>query len=468
MEFWCVVHQKEKEPMRYCIVSILFFSAIISSYSQEKLVKINFVDARMGEKSFPTEVKVTNAGSGAVISEKSGYFIVTNEDVKLRVVVNDPDYSKLDTVLTISNFFLGRKNRLELTLPVRFKGQFVGGVDIHAEYRPIIVFQSDTLHVQDFEVVSPEITILLTYPKKLQKGSRLLLLLHNQIQASIDIPMAWPAIKLIKGYQGEVYLMCQDRIYLVLFARSSIQLRVFDEDYFYEFVSPVVDTLESNYFVSNYSEWYPAFEYYGLNMQNPVHHRLLQIQDDLMMELYRAEYKWADVRTKLWAWDMERETGVDRQIWVGATQFTQSLFYEPLYAPLFLKGDTVFICDHYKDSLFMFDGDFFNFIGAHPISYHQDKKKTGWRKEVLQDPVTQKIYIIYMYAGYTVLRELNTGTGRVMSSFALHYRFVEKVRVYNGEVYYTYRPFESLQKKYLYKESLNKMAKEILGFHAIR
>lgn len=36
-----------------------------------------------------------------------------------------------------------------------------------------------------------------------------------------------------------------------------------------------------------------------------------------MMELYRSEFKYVDVRTKLWAMDKEHETGIDKEIWVG-------------------------------------------------------------------------------------------------------------------------------------------------------
>ena len=41
-----------------------------------------------------------------------------------------------------------------------------------------------------------------------------------------------------------------------------------------------------------------------------------------MMEFYRAEYKYVDVRTKLWAHQKQIETGIDKENGDGATVFT--------------------------------------------------------------------------------------------------------------------------------------------------
>ena len=60
-----------------------------------------------------------------------------------------------------------------------------------------------------------------------------------------------------------------------------------------------------------------------------------------MMELYTSEYKWMDVRTKLWAKNKEIETGIAAEVWVGANYFTQSLYYEEAYAPMFHRNDSI-------------------------------------------------------------------------------------------------------------------------------
>ena len=61
--------------------------------------------------------------------------------------------------------------------------------------------------------------------------------------------------------------------------------------------------------------------------------------DDFMMELYRAQYKYVSGRDKLWAFRKEQETGIDKEIWIGASVFTKDILFRPIYAALFVFND---------------------------------------------------------------------------------------------------------------------------------
>jgi hypothetical protein len=172
-----------------------------------------------------------------------------------------------------------------------------------------------------------------------------------------------------------------------------------------------------------------------------------------MMELYRSEYKWVDVRTKLWAKEKEHQTGIDAEIWVGANYFTQSIYYKELYAPMFHRNDTLFVFDYYKDMLLCYSahGDPIDSI---PIYHHYNPRSTGWKKQLIQDRITGEIYAVYDKAGFTYLGNVNVTTGLISELVRLEYRYVDKLAVHNNAVYYVYRPFESVQKRFLYKEKL--------------
>jgi hypothetical protein len=171
------------------------------------------------------------------------------------------------------------------------------------------------------------------------------------------------------------------------------------------------------------------------------------------MELYRSEYKWVDVRTKLWAREKERETGIDKEIWVGASYFTQSIYYKELYAPLFRKNDTIILFDHYQNWLYRFSetGELFDSIA---IYHHIQPKETGWKENILQDQLTGEIYMYYEKDGKSSLRLFDINTGKVGAQIPLSFKYVEKVLIRQNFVYYTYRPFESVSKKFLYRERL--------------
>ena len=42
----------------------------------------------------------------------------------------------------------------------------------------------------------------------------------------------------------------------------------------------------------------------------------------------------------------------------------------------------------------------------------------------------------------------------LLKNFPLYYKYVERLKIVNGEVFYIYRPYETVQKKYIYRERL--------------
>ena len=234
---------------------------------------------------------------------------------------------------------------------------------------------------------------------------------------------------------------------------STLVLGTIPKDYFFKYIAPIVDTSLTRQFYSSYMDIYPAFEYGAVDLLDSSYKAILHIQDDLMMELYRSEYKWVDVRTKLWAKNLENQTGIDAEIYVGANVFTQSLYYQPVYAPLFLVRDTIYIFDYPKDMLRVFSIDG-KLIKSIPIFHHYQAKQTGFQKNLQQDRKTGNIYAVYEQEGHFYVGLINLQTGQINQKVRLAYRYVEKVRIHDNAVYFIYRPFESTQKKFLYKQKL--------------
>jgi hypothetical protein len=171
------------------------------------------------------------------------------------------------------------------------------------------------------------------------------------------------------------------------------------------------------------------------------------------MELYRSEYKWVDVRTRLWAKQKEIETGVDAQIWVGANYFTQSIYYKVPFAPLFKIRDSMYVLDFQSDLLSVYN-EFGESERTIPLLFHYHKDRTGWKRIILKDQATQSLYAVFEKDGITYLGNIDLHTGVIRSKHRIYHKYVEKIRIHNGYAYYIYRPFESIQKRFLYKERL--------------
>lgn len=401
-------------------------------------------------------------GARYFLSSKPGSIQKTSTDGKYKVSY---DMKKNDTL--ILQHFGFEEYRLVVTKRMEKKALRNNNVlnyDIELSYltfdpivvrpsTPDTVFGTQEYSVADFEFDNAGNTVLLTYEKTLAKGSVLRLLdSANKIIDRYYIPD--DAVELRTDFRNNIHLITEDRVYLVMTRENQFNVFLEDRDYYFKFVAPIVDTIGDNIYYSNYSEIYPAFDYYEFNRKDSVYRTLLEVEDSSMMEFYRAEFKYVDVRTKLWAHHKQLQTGIDKEVWVGATVFANSIYYEPLYAPLFRVGeDTLFVFDHYKNQLFKYTCDE-GFVDSLRIYYHRNSRKSGWEQPLIQDEANDKIYGMFLRNGYTYLSEINQRTGQITESFKLHYKYVEKIKIIGDQVYYIYRPFESVQKKYIYREKL--------------
>lgn len=316
---------------------------------------------------------------------------------------------------------------------------------------PDTVFQSQRVSVQDFEFLQDGNMLLLTYPKNMRKETELVV--YNGSELKGEIPLQEKGLEIIRDYRGNPHVVTEKSVFGIVAKNNAIEIGQLDKAYYMTYIAPIVDTTVTKYFFSNFNNSYPAFDYFTFDLVDSTYRKIAKIEDEFMMELYRSEYKWVDVRTKLWAKEKEHETGIDAEIWVGANYFTQSIYYKELYAPMFERNDSIFVFDHYKNWMFRYSkaGDLLDSL---PIYYHLQPKQTGWKKQLIQDQTTGQIYLVFEKAGIVSLRRLDVASGKLEETIPLSFKYCDKILIRGNSVYYTYRPFESAQKKFLYRERL--------------
>ena len=94
------------------------------------------------------------------------------------------------------------------------------------------------------------------------------------------------------------------------------------------------------------------------------------------------------------------------------------------------------------------------FIDSTRISYHLQERKSGWEQPLIQDEENGKVYALFLKGGYSYLSEIDKVNGNVKKSFKLYFKYVDRIRIIDGNVFYVYRPYESVQKKFIYREKL--------------
>jgi len=316
------------------------------------------------------------------------------------------------------------------------------------------VFGSSEFSIADYILLKQDKILLLTYDKRIEKEAKLTLVNENQgVINTYSIPAQ--AISLYKDYAENNYLICKNKIYAITITNNEINLTPIKNDDFYGFYQRIIDTIETNYYYSNFTKSYPSVDFLVTNRLDSNHHKLINIQDDFMMELYRAQYKYVSGRDKLWAYRQEQKTGIDKEIWIGATSFTHDILYQPVYAPLFVIKDTIYIFDQYKNKIHRFDSDH-DSLPTIKLDLKIKYSKEKWQQPLIEDKITESIYALYNKGGYYYLKRIDLQTGKKIFTLKLSNQFVEKVSISDNYVYYIYRPFESIQKKYLYREKIKR------------
>jgi uncharacterized secreted protein with C-terminal beta-propeller domain len=71
-----------------------------------------------------------------------------------------------------------------------------------------------------------------------------------------------------------------------------------------------------------------------------------------------------------------------------------------------------------------------------------------------QDEVTGEIYARFEKGGFYYLKRIDIKTGKITGTYKIVNQYAKHIRIRNGNVYYIFRPTESIQKKYLYRERI--------------
>lgn len=455
MEFHFFVHPADKCSMNiriYFLFIVLTVSNWAKSQSDSVFVLFSITD-KLYKEAIPNvnaTIELTNRTLLKTSSPRGTISFYAPMNASIHFKLSHPLYDPVEGVKKISNFSSEDTLFIDLEM-IQIQKRVLKEVVVKAPGVPDTIFMSSRLSVSDFEIQKDGSLVLLAYPKQLKKGSELLLYDGQEVTSSFHVQGV--AEELVRDYRGNAHVVCADNVYGIHVSPNKIGISTLEKDYFLKYLAPILDTNHTKLYFSNFSKDYPAFNYFAFDQLDSAYSRIIHIEDELMMELYRSEYKWVDVRTKLWAKNKELETGVDAEIWVGANYFTQSLYYKELYAPLFQKNDTIYVFDYYKDKLYSFDVHG-NLLDSIAIYHHYQPKSTGWKKQLIQDRVTGQVYALFERAGYSYLGLIDLKTGLITEKFLLEFRYVDKILIHDNFVYYVYRPFESTQKKFLYREKM--------------
>nr|MDQ3102053.1 hypothetical protein [Bacteroidota bacterium] len=326
---------------------------------------------------------------------------------------------------------------------------------------PEVIYQRKDLHVGAYHINSDGIWVLV-YEKpqlfhrqeragqQVLKGARLHLLdtlFHERSMHSFPSPVKG----LQKDHLQRVIVEGEHEAWIAESTEGGIAVARIELQLLHRSILPWKETINGNLIGSDQEETYPAFSYVAFDPITKETRAICTVQDDHLMELFRSQYKYMSGRDKVIAMDLSAETGVESVIIAGyMTDFHHNIYYRVPYAPVFVVNDTICVFDHYREQIRKFDRDLAG-AGEIPITHHHDR---SWTNELIQDPTDQHIYSVHKKSSRTSLRWIDPATGIPGPSFTLTHPFPEEVKMYDGYVYYVYRPYGSLQHRTLYREQM--------------
>ncbi len=446
------------KPLKYQL--LLTFLAF-SIWSQLVAQKSFSVEGRLLNIKTKTPVEgaliqVLNSNYNAVSDKKGNFSLSIPHKKHISLLIKHASFNNRIKELDINDTI----NSIYVNIALSEKQILLDSVTIKATNKPDTLVYSGKFSIYDFDFYEDNY-ILLTAANKLDKAELKLADFNGKILSTTKIPSsAGVAKELFHDYMGYTNVICEYSIYRIVVYNNSFLTFQLDAKDFNSFVKPIIDTLNNKLIFSDYWKEYPSFNYYSYDAKSKTKSPLISITNEDLMSIYNMEYYYMKPRDRLDAREIADEYKIDKKVAAALmTGFTKSLFYDPLYAPLFILKDTICIFDHYKDALFHFDKHGKK-LDSVAISYNHPKNWREWKRLMLKDDVENTIYAVYAKDGHKYLKLIDYRTGKDKGKYKLIFHSGDKVKIRDGYVYYVYRPFESTQEKFLYRERITLNTKD--------
>jgi hypothetical protein len=434
-----------------CLISFCICLSVLSRAQSTVLIKGQVSNMETG-KGIDGVVIHTKEGNQTVQSGKNGSYqlrVSSGEKIKFEFLLLG--YETAEKEIMPSGQGGASADTIYLNISLKPKPIPLHTVDVFSR-KMDTVFGNMHFFVEDFEFYGDRF-ILLTYENNLKKA-RVRLVDENQKTLMISDYIPDEAVEFYKDFQGYVNVVCKEQIYRLLFEDNRIVLGQLPVEQFRKEIMPCTDTLKGRILFSNYYRDYPAFSWFTYNRRDTTVKKLKYIKDKELLESYEEAFDFLKPRDRLNARKLEISTGIDKRVIAAEmTGFPQSLFYTPVYAPLFVVRVTVCIFDHYTDWMFCFSTEGKE-IDSFRISYHHPKDWKEWKHKLIQDRATRTLYALFLKDGRYILRRVDPRSGQITLSYTVSNKYANHLKVKNDQVYYVYRPFDSGQTKFLYKEKL--------------
>ena len=414
--------------------SIVVKGSVLDKETQLPIANVN-IEAISSSSASQTNIK----GNYSLVIQKKERYTISFKQLGYDNLIKIVDTKVTDDTITL-NVYLQRKSYI------------LDSVSIIASLKPDTLLGSPKFSIYDFDFYEDKY-ILLTANKSLANAELKLSDNTSKVITTYAVPKeAGIAKEFYHDYMGYTNLICDNYIYRVNLYHNRFVLLQLSVKEVNTYLKPIIDTINHQLIFTDYWKDYPQFNYYSYNEKDSIKQKIITIEDKELMDSYNFEYWNLTGREKLEARRLAESYKTDKKI-ISAlmTGFTKSMMYTPLYAPLFVINDTICVFDHYKNQLYHLNNEGLK-IDSTVINYNHPKNWREWKNTMLKDDIEKTIFAVYDKNGHKYLKQINHNSGQIMGKYKLQFHSASKLKIHNGYAYYIYRPFESTQEKFFYRE----------------
>lgn len=435
--------------MKHIFSILLFLIGNTAVFAQKNVVVYgNVFDSQTKQPIVLAHVKILNQNNITSTNENGFFKLLVYAQQRTTLAISHTSYNTIYEVIN------AEKDSVFVTLYLDKKNVELPAFTLENNTKPIPVFSSVEINIFDYEFYQDKF-VFIAYAKNPAKDSKLYLVDEQEtILTSHFIPCE--PTELYTDYQGNINLICKNAIYRVVINNATkIELYKLPLEDFYQLVKPILDTLEKSILFSDFLQQFPRFKYYAFNTNDSSLSIIKEVVHKDMDWQYQYEYYNLTNAEKQFAKRMAKKfKGYDKHdIAAAMTGFANNFLYEEVYAPLFVINDTIHIFNHYENQILKFVYDTVQ-VDSVAIDYHLQQNNSKWKTKLFIDELNGKIYGLFTKQGFNILKEINTNSGKIAKETKLQHQFVSKIKIKDGFAYYIYKPQQSLQKKFLFKEKL--------------
>lgn len=325
------------------------------------------------------------------------------------------------------------------------------------------VWGSEVLNVADFVFYQRQL-FLLTYKqekrlKRVEHAKRTLLeggkLIRVDEKGAEEIWIDFGDLiveRIVKIHDGVLLVACENRIAMVSLDCHGEPIGFLNENVFLSEIAPIVGESEVFSYLTSFQKERPFCEYFAYNHLSGHNQLIASVEDAYLKDLFKSQYKYLPPQYKREAAQYEADYGVDK-LTVAAymTSFHTSIYYRPLHVPTFVYDHQFMVFDHYANQLIVWDEQT-AMMNSFPLIYPMNI--SHFSGKVWLDQSSGISYTSGERLGKIEIYAIDIPSGSATKTTTLEHRYVDKIAVHDGSVYFIYRPFESSQNRYLYKQRI--------------